>query len=297
MIFTGYILFFPKDAVEAAAKGLLLWYERVLPTLLPFAILSNVLIYSNYLQYINRLFSPLLKKVFPVSDNGAFVLLTGFLFGFPMGSKNCAELLKCDRLKKKEADLLFVVTNNISPVFITSFILCGQLKLPQLSVISLLILYVPPLLLLLVCGEKNTRTAMAEKIPASGSQMNFKIIDAGIMNGFETLTRLGGYIMLFSMIASMTGKLPLPPIARLVLTGFTELTNGIGMLPASGLDQKTQYILAMAFTAFGGLSGIAQTNSMICGTGLSLKKYCLAKLLLTAVSGALAACVTLLFPL
>lgn len=127
--------------------------------------------------------------------------------------------------------------------------------------------------------------------------MNFKIIDAGIMNGFETLTRLGGYIMLFSMIASMTGKLPLPPIARLVLTGFTELTNGIGMLPASGLDQKTQYILAMAFTAFGGLSGIAQTNSMICGTGLSLKKYCLAKLLLTAVSGALAACVTLLFPL
>lgn len=127
--------------------------------------------------------------------------------------------------------------------------------------------------------------------------MNFKIIDAGIMNGFETLTRLGGYIMLFSMIASMTGKLPLPPIARLVLTGFTELTNGIGMLPASGLDQKTQYILAMAFTAFGGLSGIAQTSSMICGTGLSLKKYCLAKLLLTAVSGALAACVTLLFPL
>lgn len=301
LIFIGYILFFPKDAVDAAAKGLMLWYERVLPTLLPFAILSNILIYSNYLQYINRLFAPLLKRLFPVSENGAFVLLTGFLFGFPMGSKNCAELLKCGRLEKKEADILFVVTNNISPVFITSFILCGQLKLPQLSVLSLLILYVPPLVLLIVCGGRESRStkhraAMTEKIPASGSQMNFKIIDAGIMNGFETLTRLGGYIMLFSMIASMIGKLPLSPLVRLILTGTAELTNGIGMLPVSGLKPPVQYILAMAFTAFGGLSGIAQTSSMICGTGLSLKKYCITKLLLTIVSGLLAGCVTLLFP-
>ena len=118
--------------------------------------------------------------------------------------------------------------------------------------------------------------------------MNFKIIDAGIMNGFETLTRLGGYIMLFSMAASMLQKLPLPTALKLCLTGFTEITNGICLLGNSPLSNRTRYILAMAFTAFGGFSGIAQTSSMIKDTPLSLKKYLFQKVLLAILSSLLA---------
>ena len=299
IIFTGYILIFPQDAVAAAANGLTLWYEKILPTLLPFTILSYILIHSGYLQYINRIFAPILCRLFPVSDNGAFILLSGFLFGFPMGSKNCAELLKCSKIDKKEADVLFVITNNISPVFISSYILCQQLQMPSLIIISYLVLYLPPLVIgeFLLRGADDSRHIFCntENVPASGSQMNFKIIDAGIMNGFETLTRLGGYIMLFSMIASITQKLPLSSQTRLLLTGIAEITNGINLLPASIESIQWQYILAMTFTAFGGLSGIAQTSSMIKDTGLSLKNYCILKLLLTGCSLFLAWCVTIWF--
>ena len=44
---------------------------------------------------------------------------------------------------------------------------------------------------------------------------------------FETLTRLGGYIMLFSMIASLLQKLPVPRVVTLILTGMVEITNGL----------------------------------------------------------------------
>ena len=64
--------------------------------------------------------------------------------------------------------------------------------------------------------------------------MNFKIIDTGIMDGFETLTRLGGYIMLFSMIASLLQKLPVPHIVTLILTGMVEITNGIAIASGFG---------------------------------------------------------------
>lgn len=293
ILFTGYILIFPQDSVAAAARGLVLWYEKVLPTLLPFAILSNILIYSGYLSYLNRLFAPLLCKLFPVSDNGAFILLSGFLFGFPMGSKNCAELLKCGKIDKKEADVLFVITNNISPVFISSYILCQQLKMPSLILLSYLNLYLPPLVLAEILLRKHAvkkqqtaSSSHAEKSPAS--QMNFKIIDAGIMNGFETLTRLGGYIMLFSIIASMITNLPISKNVKLLLTGMTEITNGISLLSTSQINKCDQYILAMTFTAFGGLSGIAQTSSMTKDTGLSLKKYCILKSLLTGCTSLLA---------
>lgn len=303
LLFIAYILFFPKDAVEAAAAGLVLWYDRVLPTLLPFAILSNLLITSGYVQYLNRITSPLIRLILPVSGNGAFVVLTGFLFGFPMGSKNCAVLLEQKKIERAEAEILFAVTNNISPVFISSYILRQQLSLPHLTLISYAALYLPPLLcgyfLLRRAGHfsdtKRSGTLHGSEMPASESKMNFKIIDAGIMNGFETLTRLGGYIMLFSMAASAVNRLPLPVAARTLLVGVTEITNGIGLLPLSGLPLRTQYLLAMVFTAFGGLSGIAQTSSMTKGSGLSLKRYCALKLICTGASALLAWGITILF--
>lgn len=207
------------------------------------------------------------------------------------------------KITRREADVLFIITNNISPVFVTSFILYTQLGLSHLSAVTLLILYFPALLLgsiLLSADARRTkdRTAFhAQKQPASGSQMNFKIIDTGIMDGFETLTRLGGYIMLFSMIASLLQKLPVPRVVTLILTGMVEITNGIAMLPDSGLPQSVQYVLAVVYTAFGGLSGIAQTSSMIRDTPLSIKHYCIAKLLLAACCGLLACLVSQIFHL
>ena len=222
------------------------------------------------------------------------MILSGFLFGFPMGSKNCAELLKCGKISQEEAEILFIITNNISPVFISSFILCQELKLPSMILLSYLVLYLPPVLLgglLLPKLKKQTLSgteSRTQKTPASKSQMNFKIIDAGIMNGFETLTRLGGYIMLFSMFASMLELLPIPDTVKVLLTGMTEITNGIHQLSELPLPGRLRYVLAMFFTAFGGLSGIAQTSSMVKGTDLSMKRYLLLKLVLTAVSTLLA---------
>lgn len=290
-ILIAYLLVFPTQAVHAAATGLILWYERVLPSLLPFAILSNILIYSNAISILMRYLYPVIRPFFPCSPEGGFVLLTGFLFGFPMGSKNCAELLKAGKLEKEEADLLFIITNNISPVFISSYILCQELNTPSLIGISYLILYLPPLILgAFWCRffSRSGKTAGQEKTPTSGSQMNFKIIDAGIMNGFETLTRLGGYIMLFSIFASILTELPLCLPIKTLLIGITEITNGIHQLPSSGYPGSTCYVLAMAFTAFGGLSGVAQTSSMVKGCALSMKQYLLAKILLAILSGLLA---------
>lgn len=101
--------------------------------------------------------------------------------------------------------------------------------------------------------------------------------------------------MLFSMIASILQKLPVPLSLRLILTGVTEITNGINLLPLLVASHKWQYILAMGFTAFGGLSGIAQTSSMIKDTGLSLKRYCILKAVLALCSCLLAWVVTICF--
>lgn len=280
VLFIAYILVFPEVSVKAAAAGLILWYERVLPALLPFSILSNILISSHLLSSITGFLTPFIRFLIPVSREGAFVLFSGFFFGFPMGSKNCSELLKNNQISLAEAEILFIMSNNISPIFISGYIFGQQLNMPQKAAAGLAILYLPPLLLgtlalrrakrksasMVFAADSPKNNSLIQKKPASGSQINFKIIDAGIMNGFETLAKLGGYIMLFSIAASFLRQLPFPGLWQTLGIGITEITNGISELSGLSLPPQKRFLLAIGFTAFGGISGLAQTASMIKGT-------------------------------
>ena len=94
LILTAYILLYPADAVNASRNGLMLWYEKVLPTLLPFAIISNVLIHSGYMDALTKHLTKYFRFFMPVSGEGVFILCSGFLYGITMGSKKRAESYK-----------------------------------------------------------------------------------------------------------------------------------------------------------------------------------------------------------
>lgn len=296
IILTGfllYILIFPEESVHAAALGLNLWYEKMLPTLLPFSILSYILIQSGILDGFTKGLHRLVKHIFPVSSTGIYPLAAGLLFGFPMGSKITADLVNAGKMSREEGKRLFCVCNNISPMFIGSFILGDCLHRPDLKLPTYLILYAPPLILYML---KNSRRpfpapemdALSPK-PKKTTSMSFQIIDAGIMNGFETLAKLGGYIILFAIFAQMTMLLPISnPTLKCILIGFTEITNGISYTASQQMDFQTTYPLLMAYTAFGGLSGFAQTASMVKESNFSMVPYFLTKLFQTACAFLLA---------
>lgn len=288
-----YILFFPEPAVTAASFGLMLWYQKMLPTLLPFAILSHILVASGLLNRAAAVLHKPLFHVLPISVAGIYPLFAGFLFGFPLGSRITAQMVTQGQMEREEGNRLFVICNNISPIFISGFILSDALKRPDLAAVSLLILYLPPLLYLWLDirlhGSHTSAMASQTKKAAPRSQINFKIIDAGIMSGFETLTKLGGYIMLFAILAQMTTYIPgLPPLPRGILVGLTEITNGIYRIASADLPFELKYPAIIACTAFGGFSGLAQTASMTREAGFSMTHYVKAKIILSLVSTFLA---------
>lgn len=287
------MLLHPLLTVKAAADGLSLWYTKILPALLPFAILADVLIGSNGFYLLVRFFYPLIRLLLPVSREGAFPLLAGFTFGFPMGSRICARMVNENLLDLDEASIIFIISNNISPIFITSYIVHEQLKLDALLPVTILLLYLPPLIygriMFLHMHRKNW-----QKESASRLKINFSIIDAGILNGFEILCKLGGYIMLFSILTRLLWYYCTQNILQLMLTAPLEITNGIAILTAFVHPQQLCYALVIALTSLGGICGIAQTLSMVSATALPMKRYILVKALLALCSGILA---YLLFPL
>lgn len=290
-ILVGYILLAPQNAIQAASFGLTLWYTNMLPTLLPFAILSYIFVASGLLLGPCRLLHRCLRYLLPVSAPGVYPLFAGFLFGFPLGSRITAQLVEAGQISRQEGSRLFVACNNIGPVFISSFLLSACLGRPDLTAKTLLLLYLPPLLLFAVRGWMHPAPSLPPaKKEAPRSQINFKIIDAGIMSGFETLTKLGGYIMLFAIFAQMVKSLPLhSPLLTGLLVGITELTNGTATIAAAPLSFGQKYLLAVFCTGFGGLSGIGQTASMVRQAKLPMGEYVTAKLLCSLASVLLAA--------
>lgn len=283
--FLFYVLGFPADSVQAASVGLNLWYENMLPTLLPFSILSYILIQSGIFDSFAQAAHRFLGRLFPISSAGIYPLTAGLLFGFPMGSKITADLVQSGKMTREEGQRLFCVCNNISPMFISSFLLNESLKKPQLRTATYLILYVPPLVLYMIWNCKKHFHTPIEKSEKKAASMNFQLIDAGIMNGFETLAKLGGYIILFAILAQMTTLIPINhPTLKCLLIGFTEITNGISYTAKQGFDFAYAYPMMIAYTAFGGLSGVAQTASMVKETEFSMLPYLEMKLLCTAIS-------------
>lgn len=282
-----YILLFPQPAIAAASRGLILWYGKLLPTLLPFAILSYIFISSGVLSSFALLLHRIVSRLLPVSPAGIYPLIAGFLFGFPMGSRICAQLVEEGQMERDEGNALFSVCNNISPVFISGFILSASLHAPQLRGATLAILYLPPLLYYRLTAQARMVRAgeFPMKKPAPRSQINFRIIDAGIMSGFETLTKLGGYLMLFAILSQMALSIPgLPVPLQCALAGLTEITNGIDVIAQSSLPFEAKYLMAVGLTAFGGLSGMAQTASMVRQAGFSMKSYLIEKTLCSLCS-------------
>ena len=118
------------------------------------------------------------------------------------------------------------------------------------------------------------------------------------MNALEIMVKIGGFLMIYSILAafiSSSGRIP----ARIkpFLSGIVEMTTGIDAIarsmsgPAS-LSGRAACAAMLACAAFGGLSGVSQTNTVIKNAGLSIRHYVLWKLLHAALSAAVLLLVT-----
>lgn len=65
---------YPKESFDSAIMGLNLWWNVVFPALLPFFILSEILMGLGVVHFIGVLLEPLMRPLFNVPGVGAFAL-------------------------------------------------------------------------------------------------------------------------------------------------------------------------------------------------------------------------------
>lgn len=123
LLLTICILTNSELSLAYALLGLNLWFEKMIPALLPFMILSGIMIRMNLTQNFSRILSPVIRPLYQVSENACYAIIMGFLCGFPMGAKTIADLLKREMISEREAAFLLAFCNNIGPIYFCSFVL------------------------------------------------------------------------------------------------------------------------------------------------------------------------------
>lgn len=274
------MLFSPAAVFQGASDGLLLWFQILFPTLFPFLVITALLLHSGGLKLFARTVARPVGRILSVSSNGAFAVTAGFLCGYPMGAKVTADLVRSGKISKQEGAYLLSFCNNTSPAFLVNFLVGNALKEETLLVPTLVILTGTPILLSFVFrrfyGQTGNRSG---EIQDEHSQFSFvSLLDSCLMNSFEAITKVGGYLILFSILPALLDLLPLPAPLHLLAAAPLEVTNGILLLCRNSTNMSVTYPAVIGLTGFGGWCAVAQTNCMLKDTGLSIYPYIIQKL-------------------
>ena len=184
-----------------------------------------------------------------------------------------------------------LLLHNTSPVFIFNFVVWKTLGKSELMIPSILILTAAPILVSFFTRRTYLKGKQAFQAPDSDWQKNtfwsFDILDHCIMDSFEAITKVGGYMILFSVLIALSENLASCFPAVQILLPVLEITNGIQLIGMSAVSFPVKYILALSLTAFGGICAAAQTQCMIQKAGFSIFPYITQKLATALVTSLL----------
>jgi len=277
----------PAKATSYAYQGLILWFERMVPALFPFMMVSGILVSYGLLSDFLTLFRIPMRLLFRLPDSCLYTILAGFFCGFPMGAKTVADLYRRGSLTVPQAQYLLGFCNNIGPVYFISFAypllsgIAGEKMFPL--PVCLFGMYGFPLLYGILTQRRLTSPQKASAQSARNIPDTVDTpFDAIITNSLESMTKLAGYMIFFNMLMVWVNALYerhlLNRTALSVCSLLLEITGGLNTL-------KEAPLIGLLALQFGGISCIFQTGGMIARTPLSLSKYVRTRLLLTALTG------------
>ena len=297
------LLIHAQDTKYYAFTGLNIWYQHMLPALLPFMILSGLMIDLKLDGYIIKPFKFVIRPLFQISDAGIYTLFMGFLCGFPMGAKIAAMEYKEGNISQKEAEYLLCFCNNFGPAYFFSFI-CNNIYSQKLMLSGLFVLYGLPLLYGLFlrhsiyknedfCSQNAIRNNKKSKMGISIKNL-ITYTNSNIIKSLSQIGLLGGYMILCNMLMSAVtvfiNHLPsliTPNSTKRLETLFycvLEISGGILSLKSLNLSETVSFITAHAALAFNGLSCHLQTFHLISDCPFSRKKYMLHKMILCSIT-------------
>ena len=251
-----------KTALTGASQGVILCAQQVIPSLLPFFLLSGAVLRD-------------LKGGGSVLGIPTSIGVCGFLGGYPMGARSVGQAYASGALNRDQAERLLGCCCNAGPAFF--FGMLPALFPEKWMVWALWAIHVGSALLVWALGP-GEKIRMSPLPAGSG----------GMQEAVKAMGTVCGWVIFFRVWIAFLSRwvfwaIPLP--VQAAVTGLLELVNGCSALGYVG-DVGLRFILCSGMLGFGGICVAMQTKSVI--GDLPMRPYLRGKLIQTGFSLVLA---------
>lgn len=258
-----------KTALLGASEGITLCMQTVIPSLLPFFVLSILL--TNAVSGMSfRVLKPI-GRMCGIPNGAQSALVIGMLGGYPTGANCVGQAFSDGAIPEYDAQRMLAFCNLAGPAFLFG-IVADKFSDPRIAWILWGIHIASALLVGMVLPGRSCRHA---NIPMQKS-ISFP---GALQQSLRIMASVCGWIIVFRILIAFLNRWILwffPAWLQVAISGILELSNGccdLGRVPNEGL----RMILSSAMLAFGGLCVTMQTASVT--NGLPLRTYLWGKLL------------------
>ncbi|OPA77850.1 nucleoside recognition domain-containing protein [Paenibacillus selenitireducens] len=294
------IVLYPDQAFQASLQGLSIWWKLIFPALLPFLVLSEMMIAFGFVHGLGILLDPVMKRLFGIPGVGGWALALGWTAGYPAGAEATAKLRNQQALERHEAHRLLALSHVSNPVFIVVVVGVGFLHQPQTGILLGIFHWGSALLtgiILHIISPRPPRTFLTddttvqtlsspnshapkrrwqqiigaiEEAHRSDGRTFGKLLGDAVTSAVQRLMMIGGYMMIFSIIAKIFHFLLPFTIESYWVQGFFEIHLGsYAFSHIQTLSTLVQMALLSGVLAWSGICAHLQVRSMTQSTDMS----------------------------
>lgn len=246
----GVLILDGKTAISGAREGVQLCLNTLIPTLLPFFFLSNILS-SGLMGRPIPILRPI-GRLCRIPEGAEYILITGVLGGYPLGAQAISHACETGSLSRRDGRRMLAFCNNCGPAFL--FGMGGALfqdpKIPWM----LFCIHILSALSVacIVPGEPGRCLVGIGKRPSAVQ---------ALWQALRSMAGVCGWVILFRVLIAVVNRWVLwyfPEEVAVIISGIVELSNGcinLGDIKAPPL----RFVLCSGFLAFGGLCVAMQT--------------------------------------
>lgn len=269
---------------EGVRYGIELSVSKLIPSLFPFLVISDIIVRSGACDALTRLLGGAFSAIFGMSRECALPFFLGMMLGFPIGIRSAISLYESGRISRAELLRLSLFTSIPSPAFLISAVGEGLFGSWSFG----LTLYFIAIFVSIVIGmlsrfffSQYEGEYFCIRHSESRSFVGVGVFLDAVSSSAMSLLSISAFVVFFSMLCEvlehLLASVPFfdsPYIITLFL-GSLEMTGGAARAALLGVEGAP---LAAAILGFSGLSVLCQFSFACREGGLSAKPYFLSKL-------------------
>lgn len=244
--------------IDSVNYSINVFVVNVLPSLLPFFILADVLINYGYVYFLNTIFK------FKYS----YLIFLSLFSGLPSNAKYIKSALDRCEISNTDASVMLSVTFFPNPMFVIGTIGI-MLSNNDISFIILISVYLSNFIVYLL----NYRKLDKVKLNVVSEKVSFsKLMRSSILNNVQNLIVILGTIVVFTTLSNVIfNYLSVPDFCEAFITGIFEMTSGIKKMSVLNISTHLKFLFISLLLSFSGISVLCQAFSILSDTKINYR--------------------------